>query len=151
MPAAVPPHHDTLVEPKSAENAGPNAIRTPALSHRMKHDKSILALAVSSRYIFAGTQGGEILVRKLDHVTGYEADNVQVYSLDTYERRSVIHAHKGSVLGLCLPQDGNWLFSSAADPIVNVSGCQNVRRAHTDPPGVVYVNLQARLRPVVTL
>jgi di- and tripeptidase len=36
--------------------------RTPALSHRMKHDKSILALAVSAQYIFAGTQGGEILV-----------------------------------------------------------------------------------------
>lgn len=36
--------------------------RTPALSHRMKHDKSILALAVSEHYIFAGTQGGEILV-----------------------------------------------------------------------------------------
>jgi di- and tripeptidase len=28
----------------------------------MKHDKSILALAVSEHYIFAGTQGGEILV-----------------------------------------------------------------------------------------
>ena len=40
----------------------PRDSRTPALSHRMKHDKSILALAVSSQYIFAGTQGGEILV-----------------------------------------------------------------------------------------
>jgi hypothetical protein len=28
----------------------------------MKYDKSILALAVSAQYIFAGTQGGEILV-----------------------------------------------------------------------------------------
>lgn len=44
----------------------------------------------------------------------------QVYSLDTYERRRVIHAHKGSVLGLCLSQDQKLLFSSAADPIVNV-------------------------------
>jgi hypothetical protein len=35
---------------------------TPVLAHRMKHDKSILALAVSAEYIFAGTQGGEILV-----------------------------------------------------------------------------------------
>ncbi|KAI0623739.1 beta-Ala-His dipeptidase [Pyrenophora tritici-repentis] len=101
---AVPPHNDTPVETKGTEIAGPNAIRTPVQAHRMKHDKSILALAVSPRYIFAGTQGGEILV----------------YSLDTYERRSVIHAHKGSVLGLCLSQDRNWLFSSAADPIVNV-------------------------------
>jgi hypothetical protein len=28
----------------------------------MKHDKSILALAVAGQYLFAGTQGGEILV-----------------------------------------------------------------------------------------
>ncbi|KAH7127147.1 beta-Ala-His dipeptidase, partial [Dendryphion nanum] len=43
-----------------------------------------------------------------------------VYSLDTYERRKVIEAHKGSVLGLCLSQDQELLFSSATDPIVNV-------------------------------
>ncbi|OAK96768.1 beta-Ala-His dipeptidase [Phaeosphaeriaceae sp. SRC1lsM3a] len=74
------------------------------LAHRMKHDKSILVLVVSSHYIFAGTQGGEIIV----------------YSLETYERRRVIHAHKGSVLGFCLSQDQKLLFSSATDPIVNV-------------------------------
>jgi len=40
----------------------------------MKHDKSILALAVSSQYIFAGTQGGEILVRFKMHIgNGFEA------------------------------------------------------------------------------
>jgi len=42
------------------------ASMVPGLAHRMKHDKSILALAVSSQYIFAGTQGGEILVRSLE-------------------------------------------------------------------------------------
>lgn len=35
---------------------------TPSLSHRLKHDKSILALVVSANCIFAGTEGGEILV-----------------------------------------------------------------------------------------
>jgi di- and tripeptidase len=45
-------------DPQAAAGADP----TPVLSHRMRHDKSILALAVSDRYIFAGTQGGEILV-----------------------------------------------------------------------------------------
>src|SRR5438067_9862957 len=35
---------------------------TPTLFHRVRHDKSILALVVSDKYIFAGTQGGEILV-----------------------------------------------------------------------------------------
>ncbi|CAN9194760.1 unnamed protein product [Alternaria alternata] len=104
MPTAAPPQYDSIMETRGADRPAPDANPTPALSHRMKHDKSILALAVSSQYIFAGTQGGEILV----------------YSLDTYDRRSVIHAHKGSVLGLCLSHDRKWLFSSAADPIVNV-------------------------------
>ncbi|KAF1953052.1 glutathione degradosome [Byssothecium circinans] len=80
------------------------AASAPILSHRMKHDKSILALAVSESCIFAGTQGGEILV----------------YSLGTYERRKAIEAHRGSVLGLCLSQDQTLLFSSATDPIINV-------------------------------
>jgi len=61
-----------MTGPSSHERSSSNGIgegvprdnRTPALSHRMKHDKSILALAVSSQYIFAGTQGGEILVGK---------------------------------------------------------------------------------------
>jgi di- and tripeptidase len=89
-------------QPESVPQKAP---RTPVLAHRMKHDKSILALAVSATSIFAGTQGGEILV----------------YSLDTYERRRVLEAHRGSVLGLCLSQDQTLLFSSATDPIVNVS------------------------------
>ena len=35
---------------------------TPALFHKVKNQKSILALAVSNSRIFAGTQGGELLV-----------------------------------------------------------------------------------------
>ncbi|KAF2250169.1 glutathione degradosome [Trematosphaeria pertusa] len=96
------------------ENGPRKTNRAPALSHRMKHDKSILALAVSSKYIFAGTQGGEILV----------------YSLDTYERRRVIEGHRGSVLGLCLSEDQSLLFSSATDPIVNVWCTSAFRRLY---------------------
>lgn len=99
------PPHDGAADINGGQNTVPKASRTPGLSHRMKHDKSILALAVSSSSIYAGTQGGEILV----------------YSLDTYERQRVIEGHRGSVLGLCLSQDQALLFSSATDPIVNVS------------------------------
>lgn len=84
--------------------------KRPVLAHRMKHDKSILALAVSDSSIFAGTQGGEILV----------------YSLDTYEQRRVLEAHRGSVLSLCLSMDQALLFSSATDPIINVGPLQTV-------------------------
>jgi hypothetical protein len=44
------------------DHGAERSANTPVLAHRMKHDKSILALAVSAEYIFAGTQGGEILV-----------------------------------------------------------------------------------------
>ena len=63
MPMAGPPSYErTKSDTKGVEKDVPRDSRMPALSHRMKHDKSILALAVSSQYIFAGTQGGEILV-----------------------------------------------------------------------------------------
>ncbi|KAF9729742.1 hypothetical protein PMIN02_006935 [Paraphaeosphaeria minitans] len=96
--------HDGAMDSSRQQRAVPDHGRTPSLVHRMKHDKSILALAVSSQYIFAGTQGGEILA----------------YSLDTYELRRTIEAHRGSVLSLALSQDQSLLFSSATDPIVNV-------------------------------
>ena len=38
---------------------------TPILAHKLKHNKSILALAVSADTLFAGTEGGEILVRSM--------------------------------------------------------------------------------------
>jgi hypothetical protein len=52
LPAAEPNNAASIVAAKMV----------PTLAHRMVHDKSILALAVSAQYIFAGTQGGEILV-----------------------------------------------------------------------------------------
>ncbi|KAF1997324.1 glutathione degradosome [Amniculicola lignicola CBS 123094] len=108
------PQHDGA--PKTNGSSEPRSSpRTPTPRHRMKHDKSILALAVSARHIFAGTQGGEILV----------------YSLDTYERKRTIEAHKGSVLGLSLSQDQALLFSSATDPIVNVWDTTSYVRRYT--------------------
>lgn len=56
------PQYDGAVDTNSRAKAVASDSRTPTLVHRMKHDKSILALAVSSQHIFAGTQGGEILV-----------------------------------------------------------------------------------------
>jgi di- and tripeptidase len=41
----------------------PEAASSAILSHSLSHDKSILALAVSSTHIIAGTEGGELLVR----------------------------------------------------------------------------------------
>jgi di- and tripeptidase len=60
-----PASHDGSADSKTAETPAMES-NTPVLAHRMIHDKSILALAISSQYIFAGTQGGEILVRSTE-------------------------------------------------------------------------------------
>lgn len=46
---------------------------------------------------------------------------VQAWSLETYDLVLSVHAHKESVLGLYLSDDGNLLFSSGGDSVINVS------------------------------
>lgn len=109
----------------------------PILSHRMRHNKSILTIALSGDKIFAGTQGGEILV----------------FSLDTYERITVIEGHRGSVLGLCLSENESLLFSSAGDRVVNVWDTRTFRRVYWiystyDIGDVFCVSYSERLRTV---
>lgn len=38
-------------------------LQAPLNVQRLQHDQSILALAVNDQHIYAGTQGGEVLVR----------------------------------------------------------------------------------------
>lgn len=75
----------------------------PELAHHLQNDSSILALAVGKQYLFAGTQDGEIVV----------------WSLASFELVNRIQAHTRAVLCLLLSADGNLLFSSAGDAIVN--------------------------------
>jgi di- and tripeptidase len=109
----------------------------PSLSHRLRHDASILALALSDTAIFAGTQRGEIIV----------------YSLDTYDRIALLEAHKGSVLDLCLCEDEKLLFSSAADRITNVWDLNTFRHVYSlysryDTGDVFCVTYSSLLRTV---
>lgn len=109
----------------------------PTLSHRLQHNKSILTIALSDNHIFAGTQGGEILV----------------YSLDSYERIAVIEGHGGSVLGLCLSSDQELLFSTAGDRIANVWDTNTFERVYClystyDVGDVFCVSYCERLRTV---
>jgi di- and tripeptidase len=82
----------------------PNAI--PEHLHELKHDSSVLALAVSDDYIFAGTHNGEIVV----------------WSLGSFQHVQTIQAHKRTVLCLFLSTSGGTplLFSSAGDAIISV-------------------------------
>ena len=93
----------TKHDPVQRTNGAPKGY-APSLFHKVNIQTSILALAVSKSCIYAGTQNGQILV----------------WSSDTYEQRTTIAAHHGSVLCLHLSANGRLLFSSAGDAIVNV-------------------------------
>jgi di- and tripeptidase len=105
------PTRTDFTDRSSDSEAGNNA---PELSHRVQHDSSILALAVSDHYIYAGTQEGEILV----------------WSLASYELVVRVQAHKRAVLCLFLSQDGKLLFSSAGDAIVNAWCPKTLKRLY---------------------
>ena len=87
----------------------------PSLFHKIKNQNSILALLVSDSKIFAGTQGGDLLV----------------WSLETFEFLANVHAHRGSVLCLSLSADRRFLFSGAGDAIVNVWCTNNLTRQYS--------------------
>lgn len=93
--------HEDEDEEEEADFVPPSK---PTISHRFRHDNSILVLAVKGDTLYAGTQGGELLV----------------YDLTTFERQHTLEAHDSSVLGLCLSPQGNILLSSAGDRFVNV-------------------------------
>ena len=104
--------------------------QSPSLFHRLQHNRSILSLVVSDDSIFAGTQAGDILVGLI--ALWYDGpDSRQVWSLETYQLRSTLHGHTGSVLCLFLAKEPALLFSSAGDAIVNVSSWAWASRSHS--------------------
>ncbi|KAK1755507.1 hypothetical protein QBC47DRAFT_380547 [Echria macrotheca] len=76
----------------------------PKQLQELQHDGSILSIAVSDEYIFAGTSKGEIAV----------------WSLGSYQLVQTIQAHKRSVLCLVLTDDSKYLLSSACEPIIGI-------------------------------
>jgi di- and tripeptidase len=85
------------------------------LLHRVQHDRSILSLAVSESYVYAGSQSGEILI----------------WSIETYQRVATLKGHGGSVLSLCLSPEHKLLFSSAGDAIIQVWHSETFENLHT--------------------
>ncbi|KAI5778432.1 hypothetical protein EDC01DRAFT_731807 [Geopyxis carbonaria] len=87
----------------------------PTLLHRVRHERSILSLAVSNKFVFAGSQSGEILV----------------WSIETYQLVGQLKAHTGSVLCLTLAPDQSLLFSSAGDAIIQVWNSETFANLYT--------------------
>lgn len=97
---------ESSTDTETLDHGQPTTVEVPAphLFHKIKNQRSILALLVSDSKLYTGTQSGDIFV----------------WSLETFELISKVHAHRGSVLCLSLSADKKLLFSSAGDAIVNV-------------------------------
>ncbi|KAL8946961.1 MAG: hypothetical protein Q9222_006709 [Ikaeria aurantiellina] len=111
-------HGRVKSDAKSSEDMlspGEEGQSSPKLVHKVKNERSILALAVAGTKLFAGTQSGHILV----------------WSLYTFERLICIEAHQRSVLSLFVSQEQDLLFSSAGDAIVNVWCTASHRRLYS--------------------
>jgi di- and tripeptidase len=96
----------TGLQPRELDEGTSDTASDPAPDQlqELRHDGSVLAIAVSDKYIFAGTSKGEIVV----------------WSLGTYQLVQTIQAHKRRVLCLLLSEDSKYLFSSACEPIIGV-------------------------------
>ncbi|KAF3908248.1 Beta-TrCP [Arthrobotrys entomopaga] len=91
----------SVIAPDSNSNNN-NDQSTPL--HRVHCGGSVLAIAVSSDHIYAGTQSGDIMI----------------FSTETYDHVRDLKGHSGCILALLLSQDESLLFSSAGDAIINI-------------------------------
>ncbi|TAQ86992.1 hypothetical protein B7494_g4692 [Chlorociboria aeruginascens] len=107
-------HDNTDQVSEEGTDDAPRLNERPALAHHLQNDSAILALAVDDRYIYAGTQDGEIVV----------------WSLASFELVVRIQAHNRAVLCLFLSADRKFLFSSAGDAIVNAWCPGNLKRLY---------------------
>ncbi|KAK9244818.1 hypothetical protein V1506DRAFT_540128 [Lipomyces tetrasporus] len=98
-----------------AEAKAPSSEHIPSIVHRWQQSKSILSLAASDRYIFAGTGGNEI----------------QVFDTETYQQVDTLTGHGGSVLCLFVSTRKSLLFSGASDSILKVWDTDSLQELYT--------------------
>ncbi|KAL4804478.1 hypothetical protein BDV18DRAFT_143243 [Aspergillus unguis] len=85
------------------------------IGHRVQASRSVLALVVDEDCVFAGLQGGDIVA----------------WSLENYDLVLSVRAHQESVLDLYLSEDGDLLFSSGGDSVVNVWSTRTFERLYS--------------------
>ncbi|KAK9320609.1 hypothetical protein V1517DRAFT_328863 [Lipomyces orientalis] len=98
-----------------ADAKAPSSGHIPSIVHRWQQSKSILSLAASDGYIFAGTGGNEI----------------QVFDTETYQQVDTLTGHGGSVLCLFVSTRKSLLFSGASDSILKVWDTDSLQELYT--------------------
>ncbi|KAK7441816.1 hypothetical protein VKT23_016478 [Stygiomarasmius scandens] len=91
----------------------------PSLLHSLHElDSSVLSLAANDTYIFSGSQNEHILV----------------WDKRTFQLKTTLRGHTGSVLALVYAEDKNWLFSSSGDCTIRVWCTKTLRPVYIIDP-----------------
>ncbi|KAK9462035.1 uncharacterized protein V1516DRAFT_673579 [Lipomyces oligophaga] len=107
---------DTPVTDDETPNLKPGmSTIAPRLLHKWRLDKSILSLASSHSYVFAGTEAHEIIV----------------FDINTFQQVDVLQGHGGSVLCLCVSTDKSLLFSGGSDSIMKIWAIDTLEELYT--------------------
>ncbi|KAG0173539.1 hypothetical protein DFQ28_002157 [Apophysomyces sp. BC1034] len=77
---------------------------------------SVLSLAACRRYLFSGSQSSKI--------------HNKVWDLETFTLVTMLEGHRGSVLGLTLSNDQQWLFSCSGDGTIRVWDTETLKCAY---------------------
>ncbi|KAF8574208.1 Zn-dependent exopeptidase [Ramaria rubella] len=87
-------------------NVSPINALPPRLTHTLHHQQksSVLSLAADERHIFSGCQTADIYV----------------WDRSTFQVKTTLHGHTGSVLALEIAHEKEWLFSSSSDSTVRI-------------------------------
>ncbi|KAK7204058.1 hypothetical protein BZA70DRAFT_281398 [Myxozyma melibiosi] len=90
-------------------------VSIPRLVHKWKNSKSVLSLAVSDNYLFAGTEGNVILV----------------YDLEYFQEVAVLKGHGGSILSLHISNKKRLLFSAGSDSILKIWDTETLQELYS--------------------
>ncbi|KAF8334688.1 uncharacterized protein EI90DRAFT_2914698 [Cantharellus anzutake] len=92
---------DPTEAPKELSITTPN----PILAHTLRQEESsVLSLAADVHHIFSGSQGKDIYV----------------WDRQTFQIKTTLKGHEGSVLMLEVSEEKGWLFSSSSDSTIRV-------------------------------
>ncbi|THU93407.1 glutathione degradosome [Dendrothele bispora CBS 962.96] len=92
---------------------------SPKLLHSLHElDSSVLSLAANDSYIFSGSQNEHILV----------------WDKKTFQLKTTLRGHRGSILALVYAEDKKWLFSSSGDCTVRVWCTETLRPVYIIDP-----------------
>ncbi len=94
----------------------------PFLAHTLRQEhSSVLSLAADTRYIFSGSQGRDIYVStNRTRMLICSLNVMKVWDRQTFQIKTTLKGHEGSVLMLTVSEEKGWLFSASSKYITAI-------------------------------